>query len=162
YLYIYEPDGRGIITHLHVYDRTDKLNIEENDVEIVWSLDGNRCGVVIWGGMRGIIDMSKNKEWRIWLEDRNTPAISDPEWLRGFSLHHSIFSSRSRNPRSAPQSCQFIRLIQSMCKEAHQNNVTYFYEVTRSWRSLTDLSETGASKIRQRILAGLLTSLLPQ
>jgi hypothetical protein len=86
YLYIYEPDGRGIITHLHVYDRTDKLNVEESDVQVIWSLDGSKCGVMIWGGMRGIIDMSHNKEGRVWLEDRNTPAISDPEWLRGFSL----------------------------------------------------------------------------
>lgn len=86
YLYIYEPDGRGIITHLHIYDRNDNLSVQEDDVQIVWSSDGCKCGVLIWGGMRGIIDMCQNKEGRVLLEDRNTPPIGDTDWLEGFPL----------------------------------------------------------------------------
>lgn len=84
YLYIFEPDGRGIITHLHVYDRSEKVNVQESDVRVVWSSDGTKCGVIIWNGIRGIIDVAKNLEGRAWLEDQHTLPITDEEWLRGF------------------------------------------------------------------------------
>lgn len=84
YLYIYEPKGRGVLNHLHIYDRSSKVGVKEQDVEVAWSGDCKKCGVRIWGKMRGIIDLASKREGRVWLENRETPGISDPEWLRGF------------------------------------------------------------------------------
>jgi len=84
YLYLYEPDGRGIVTHLGIYDRSPDLNVSEEDVEVEWSTDLSKCGVRIWGQMRGIIDLALKREGRVLLENRNTPGIGDSEWLDGF------------------------------------------------------------------------------
>ena len=84
YLYIYEPDGRGVVRHLHIYDRSPKLPVQEQDVQVVWSEDLTKCGVRIWDKMRGIIDIASDREGRVWLEDRQTPGIGDAEWLQGF------------------------------------------------------------------------------
>ena len=37
YLYFYEPGGREVFQHLHIYDRSPKLPIQEQDVRVVWS-----------------------------------------------------------------------------------------------------------------------------
>jgi hypothetical protein len=50
----------------------------------MWSDSGLKCGVVIWGKMRGIIDLTKDLPGRVWLTGINTPGIDDPEWLSGF------------------------------------------------------------------------------
>jgi hypothetical protein len=85
YLYLYEPSGRGIIQHLRIYVRSPSLQVGENDVTVEWSSDFNKCGVRIWGRMRGIIDILSKKEGRVLLERRDTPGIGDPDWLEGFS-----------------------------------------------------------------------------
>jgi hypothetical protein len=84
YLYIYDEDGRGILTHLRIYSNSEKLSVQEPDVQVIWSADGSKCGVVIWGGIRGIIDTVRRQEFRSNVEDRNSPSISDPQWLEGF------------------------------------------------------------------------------
>jgi len=86
YLYLYEPGGREVIEHLHVYDRTPSLPILQDDVQVIWSDDFSKVGVLIWGKMRGIIDLSTGQEGRVWLENRSTPGIGDVEWLKGFSF----------------------------------------------------------------------------
>jgi len=54
YLYIYEPEGAGIIQHLHIYDRsTLPALLEKTDVSVDW--DGNKCTVAIHGSQRGTI-----------------------------------------------------------------------------------------------------------
>jgi len=63
------------------------LGVEEGDVRVTWSPDGTKVGVAIWGGMCGIIDMANNQEGRVVLENRETPPISDREWLAVF-LHY--------------------------------------------------------------------------
>jgi len=50
----------------------------------VWSSDGKKCGVVIWNGFRGIIDLDRDEEGRVKITSRQTPPIKDPEWLKGF------------------------------------------------------------------------------
>lgn len=85
YLYLYEPGAREVFRHLHVYDRSSTLAILEQDVRVVWADDFSKCGVRIWGEMRGIIELSTGREGRVWLESRDTPGIGDPDWLRGFS-----------------------------------------------------------------------------
>jgi hypothetical protein len=86
YLYLYEPGGREVFEHLHVYDRSPRLKIQDKDVQVVWSDDLSKVGVVIWGKMRGIINLVTGEQGRVWLEDRHTPGIGDIEWLKGFRL----------------------------------------------------------------------------
>lgn len=83
YLYLYKIDG-GIARHLHLYDRSLGLSVHEQDVSVIWSSDLTKCGVTIWGKMRGIIDLVSGREGRVWLEDRRTPGIGDAKWLEGF------------------------------------------------------------------------------
>jgi hypothetical protein len=86
YLYLYEPGDRGVVRHLHIYDRTPDLAVQEQDVRVVWTEDLSKVGVLIWGRMRGIINLVTGQEGRVWLESRNTPGIGDPAWLKGFPL----------------------------------------------------------------------------
>jgi hypothetical protein len=86
YLYVYYFATASVQNHVHIYDNSDKLNITKQDVDVLWSTDESKCGVRIWGLMRGIIDIRMKKEGRAWLENKDTPGIRDPEWLRGFEL----------------------------------------------------------------------------
>jgi hypothetical protein len=86
YLYLYEPGGREVFGHLHIYDRTPSLSVQEQDVRVLWSEDFSKVGVVIWGKMRGIINLVTGQEGRVWLEGRSTPGIGDAGWLKGFRL----------------------------------------------------------------------------
>ncbi len=86
YLYIYKPETGEILRHLHLYDRSEEVNVTADDVRVLWSADLNKCGVVIWGKMRGIIDLKTEQEGRVWLENRKTPGIGDRNWLAGFDV----------------------------------------------------------------------------
>jgi hypothetical protein len=86
YLYLYEPGGKEVFQHLHIYDRTPNLPVREPDVRVIWSEDLSKVGVLIWGKMRGIINIATGQEGRVWLENRSTPGIGDSEWLKGFRL----------------------------------------------------------------------------
>ncbi len=86
YLYTYEPDGRGVITHLRIYIHGPALSVHEDDVKVEWSSDLSKCGVRIWGKMRGIIDIASETEGRVLLETRDTPGIGDSRWLTGFNV----------------------------------------------------------------------------
>jgi hypothetical protein len=85
YLYLYEPEGRGVLNHLRVYVRGPLIVVTENDVNVEWSSDLSKCGVRIWGKLRGIINLHTTQEGRVLLESRDTPGIGDPEWLKGFN-----------------------------------------------------------------------------
>jgi hypothetical protein len=86
YLYLYEPGGREVFCHLHLYDRTPDLSVQDQDVRVIWSDDLSKVGVQIWGVMRGIINLATGEETRAWLENRDTPEIGNVEWLKGFGL----------------------------------------------------------------------------
>src|SRR5436305_14534344 len=60
YLYLYDSETGNMVRHLHVYDRSQKLDVSPRDVEVAWSEDGAKCGLIIWNEMRGIIDRRKN------------------------------------------------------------------------------------------------------
>ena len=85
YLYVSDRRKAEIVQHLQIYKTSQALGVEEKDVSVVWSRDGSKCGVLIWGGMRGIIDVVNKREGRILVENRTTPPINDPEWLNGFA-----------------------------------------------------------------------------
>lgn len=89
YLYLYGSATQNIIEHLLIYDRSDKVNVTGQDAFVAWSEDGSKCGVAIWGKMRGVIDRVKKQEGRIKLEGRDTPGIDDQEWLKGFEYLYS-------------------------------------------------------------------------
>lgn len=84
YLYLFDSKKGEIAEFLHNYDRSQSLIVHREDVEVAWSDDGRKCGVIIWGKMRGIIDRQKPAPGRVWINDRNSPGITDGEWLRGF------------------------------------------------------------------------------
>ena len=84
YLYVSDRSERAIIRHLQIYTNSAQLNITKDDVRVVWSSNGKKCGVLIWGEMRGIIDIGKGIEGRAFLESRRSPPIRDAVWLEGF------------------------------------------------------------------------------
>lgn len=84
YLYTYSLREAAVQRHLHIYDRSYDLQIERENVTVLWSTDELKCGVRIWDQMRGIIDLRLKREGRVWLQNRDTPGIKDEEWLRGF------------------------------------------------------------------------------
>lgn len=86
YLYLYSLREQTVVRYLHIYDRSKRLVVAREDVQVMWSEDGTRCGVAIWGKMRGIIDVDSDREGRVWLEDRETPGIGDTQWLNGFQV----------------------------------------------------------------------------
>jgi len=89
YLYLYDSTVHKVIEHLLIYDRSERVNIVPQDVYVAWSEDGTKCGVAIWGKMRGIIDRVKKQEGRVKLESRDSPGIGDQEWLKGFEYLYS-------------------------------------------------------------------------
>jgi hypothetical protein len=84
YLYLYTSQENSILRHLHIYDRSSELTVAKEDVEVVWSETYDKCGIAIWGKMRGIIDITTGQEGRVWLQNRQTPGIEDVGWLSGF------------------------------------------------------------------------------
>jgi hypothetical protein len=55
YFYIYEPNGSGIIQHLHIYDRSALPGaIEKSDVSVYW--DGDKCSGAIQGSHSGTLE----------------------------------------------------------------------------------------------------------
>src|SRR5579864_3411015 len=63
YLYISDRRLKKIVKHLQIYSKA-QISPEEHDVSVVWSSDGTKCGVIIFNGMRGIIDLEKGIEGR--------------------------------------------------------------------------------------------------
>jgi uncharacterized protein DUF2251 len=84
YLYLYDSVERDVLRHLHIYDGSKRLGAAHEDVSVVWDGSNQKCGVAIWGKMRGVVDFEKGTEGRVWLTDRDTPGIGDREWLSGF------------------------------------------------------------------------------
>ncbi len=86
YFYLYDEGGSGVLDDLHIYTRSANLDVAENVVEMLWSRDGNKCGVVIWERMRGIFNIQENTKIAARLESPDTSPITDPEWLKNFEF----------------------------------------------------------------------------
>jgi hypothetical protein len=86
YLYVYDANTATVLNHLHIYDRRILLEVSKEDIRVLWSADESKCAVQIWGRIRGIIDLKKKREGRVWLENRATPGITDKDWLQGFEV----------------------------------------------------------------------------
>jgi hypothetical protein len=87
YLYVSNRKLNKIVRHLQIYNEAKAINPQEQDVSVVWSADGQKCGVIIFDGMRGIIDLRRGIEGRSKMTDRSSPPIDDTEWLGGFEKH---------------------------------------------------------------------------
>jgi hypothetical protein len=99
YQYLYQPDGAGIIRHLKIYDLTLRPLPDEDEIEVMWSSDQKKCGVAIWGRMRGVMDVVHGEDMSILLENKQSPAIVAPEWLTGFDSYldqKKFIASRKR------------------------------------------------------------------
>jgi hypothetical protein len=84
YLYLFSAAEQTVLQFLHVYDRSPKVDVTPEDVRVIWAATKTKCGVAIWGKMRGIIDLASGGEGRVWIENRDTPGIGDQTWLAGF------------------------------------------------------------------------------
>jgi hypothetical protein len=84
YFYYHEPDGAGIIDHLHIYSHPMELGTRKRDVQVVWSNDLTKCGVKIWGSFYGIFDLASSTKMGILVKNKNTKSITDPRLLNGF------------------------------------------------------------------------------
>ncbi len=89
YLYVFDAVAQKVLQYLQIYDRAGDLNVTPEDVRVVWSEDGKKCGVLIWNKMRGIIDRVRKEEGRVKLESRDSPGVGDQEWLKGFEYLYS-------------------------------------------------------------------------
>jgi hypothetical protein len=80
YLYVGTLDA---IAHaLHIYNRKSELRVKDGDVEVVLNDDQTRCGVLIFGKLRGVLGFNG---------DAYRPAnvmegdgVTDPNWTKGF------------------------------------------------------------------------------
>jgi hypothetical protein len=84
YLYLYDSKKGEIAEYVHNYDRSAKLLVNFEDVEVAWSEDGQKCGVIILRKMRGIIDRERPSPGRVWMDAYDSPGIADKGWLKGF------------------------------------------------------------------------------
>jgi hypothetical protein len=84
YLYLLNASEQKILQRIQIYDQAKALGVGPDDVQVLWSKGGIKCGVSIWDKIRGIIDRTGEREGRVKLESRATPGIGDVEWLSGF------------------------------------------------------------------------------
>ena len=82
--YLYLSDKTRILYHLHIYNRKPSFTVAEKDVQVIWSDSGDRCGVVIFGKLRGVIGVNGDMCRPAYVMDSD--GIDKPEWLRGFDL----------------------------------------------------------------------------
>ena len=87
YLYLSDRKLNKVVRHLQIYTDAEAINPEEQDISVVWSSDGKKCGVIIFNGMRGIIDVEKGIEGRSKMTDRSSPPIQNRDWLSGFEKY---------------------------------------------------------------------------
>jgi hypothetical protein len=82
--YLYVGNDQEITHHLHIYNRSTAFSVAEDDVRVVLNEDGSRCGVFIFGKLRGVLGFNG---------DSYRPAdtmlgegLTDPKWTTGFNL----------------------------------------------------------------------------
>ncbi len=84
YLYVLTRAKKQVIAYVQIYTCAARLKVRTKEVRVAWSADGDKCGVVIRGQMRGIIDLTKDRPGRASFLEATSPGINDFEWLRGF------------------------------------------------------------------------------
>ncbi len=83
--YLYLTEANYKVRHaLHVYNR-EKLSVREQDVRVIWSATGLRCGVVIGGKLRAVIGANGDL-YRPPMTSMHSTPVEKEEWLEGFQL----------------------------------------------------------------------------
>ena len=83
WLYLYEPLNRQILQCVHIYNR-ECVNVEAQDVDVVWSADNATCGVAVWGQFYAFLGISNHVQMRRPIQDKNTHGFYFNEWPDGF------------------------------------------------------------------------------
>jgi hypothetical protein len=82
--YLYLSNGEKVLHALHIYNRKPSIEIREEDVEVIWTESGERCGVLIRGKLCGVIGL--NGDLCRPAHVLETEGITDPKWTIGFGL----------------------------------------------------------------------------
>jgi hypothetical protein len=82
--YLYLSDKTGVLYDLHIYNRKPSFNVAEKDVQVVWTDSGDRCGVLIFGKLRGVIGVNGDMCRPAHVMDSG--GIVKREWRRGFNI----------------------------------------------------------------------------
>lgn len=85
YLYVCDSAAE-VVRSLEIYEHAAH-EVRESDIQVFWSADRTKCGVAIWGRMRGVIDIKSNREIASPLDSSEAPAITDSDWLEGFESY---------------------------------------------------------------------------
>src|SRR5258708_35631060 len=87
YFFVYKPETQDVRAQIRIYEPGLNDSVHESDVQLMWSSDWTKCGIAIWGQMRGVINIATGEETCAPLEsDRR--GIIDPEWLKGFEKNY--------------------------------------------------------------------------
>lgn len=81
YLYLCESNYK-VREALHIYNRS-KVTATEDQVKVVWSADGQRCGVLIGSRLRGVIGINGDM-YRPPMTSLDSDPVTLPEWTFGF------------------------------------------------------------------------------
>jgi hypothetical protein len=84
YFCVYQSQPGEVLAQVRIYDSTAKFSVSSGDLQVLWSSDHKKCGVVIWGRMRAVIEAGTWRSFCPPFEKRDEPGVSDPEWLSGF------------------------------------------------------------------------------
>jgi hypothetical protein len=84
YLYVLARATKQVIAYAQIYTHAARLKVRGSEVRVVWSAEGDKCGVIIRAQMRGIIDLAKDRPGRASFVEPDSPGVNDFEWLRGF------------------------------------------------------------------------------
>jgi hypothetical protein len=82
--YLYLGNSKKILHALHIYNRKPELNVSEEDVEVIWTDSGERCGVKIFGKLRGVIGI--NGDMYRPAHVMESDGIAEAQWRSGFDL----------------------------------------------------------------------------
>jgi len=145
FLYIKERKTGKIVQHLQIYNLP--LEVKEDDIEVFWSSNEKKCGVSIWGRMRGIINLANGSELAAPVVSRDSPAIDDPEWLEGFDDYidrdQFIYARQRYWKRMAKQLDPSIRINEEEVVPVETNFVVYTSGPHGLFAVFEDNGETG-------------------
>ena len=82
--YLYLSDKTGVLYDLHIYNRKSSFSVAEKDVQVIWTDSGDRCGVLIFGKLRGVIGINGDMHRPAYVMESD--GIVKSEWHRGFDL----------------------------------------------------------------------------
>jgi hypothetical protein len=87
YFFVYKPEKQEVLSQIRIYESGSNLSVKESDIKLMWSSDQTKCGIAVWGRMRGIINIESGKETSAPLEG-GLRGISDLESLKGFEKNY--------------------------------------------------------------------------